>query len=251
MFERLVRDDRIVLSYVSGRDKRLLLQAIDEYQIPVPDYAIGDVGTTIYQISNNNWTELDSWATHISEDWHGVTVDEIGGYLRGLNVLTLQENEKQNRFKLSYYAPADIDVAELMQSLEGICAKHTIKASLIWSIDEIRNVGLLDILPASANKLHAIEFLIAELGMTRSQAVFAGDSGNDLQVVVSDIPSVLVRNASSEIKRAAGITAHPGGINDTVYIAKGGFHGLNGNYSAGVLEGVVHYHPCLEGVIKS
>ena len=35
-------------------------------------------------------------------------------------------------------------------------------------------------------------------------------------------------------------------VNDetnSLYLAKGDFLGLNGNYSAGVLEGVVHYMP--------
>ena len=27
------------------------------------------------------------------------------------------------------------------------------------------------------------------------------------------------------------------------YLAQGGFLGMNGNYSAGILEGVAHYHP--------
>jgi len=45
------RDD-VCLADVSGRDLQLLQQAINEYQIPLPDFAIGDVGTTIYQIEN-------------------------------------------------------------------------------------------------------------------------------------------------------------------------------------------------------
>jgi hypothetical protein len=27
------------------------------------------------------------------------------------------------------------------------------------------------------------------------------------------------------------------------YQAQGGFLGMNGNYSAGILEGIAHYHP--------
>jgi len=37
-----------------------------------------------------------------------------------------------------------------------------IKANLIWSIDEQAGIGLLDVLPASANKLHAIHFLMQQ-----------------------------------------------------------------------------------------
>jgi hypothetical protein len=28
-----------------------------------------------------------------------------------------------------------------------------------------------------------------------------------------------------------------------LYIARGGYNGMNGNYSAGILEGIAHYHP--------
>jgi hypothetical protein len=28
-----------------------------------------------------------------------------------------------------------------------------------------------------------------------------------------------------------------------LYLAQGGFLGMNGNYSAGILEGIAHYHP--------
>ena len=30
---------------------------------------------------------------------------------------------------------------------------------------------------------------------------------------------------------------------NALYLAHGGFLGMNGNYSAGILEGVAHYHP--------
>jgi hypothetical protein len=30
---------------------------------------------------------------------------------------------------------------------------------------------------------------------------------------------------------------------DTLYVAQGGYLGMNGNYSAGILEGLAHYWP--------
>jgi hypothetical protein len=33
------------------------------------------------------------------------------------------------------------------------------------------------------------------------------------------------------------------GHGDQLYIARGDFQGMNGNYSAGMLEGIAHYHP--------
>ncbi|MCW9030062.1 MAG: haloacid dehalogenase, partial [Gammaproteobacteria bacterium] len=33
---------------------------------------------------------------------------------------------------------------------------------------------------------------------------------------------------------------------ESLYIAQGNFFGMNGNYSAGLLEGVVHYMPIVQ-----
>jgi len=37
---------------------------------------------------------------------------------------------------------------------------------------------------------------------------------------------------------------------ETLYLAQGNFMGMNGNYSAGILEGVVHYIPQTENWIR-
>jgi len=51
LFERLVGREEVTLAYVTGRHRGLIEQAIQEYDLPLPDFAIGDVGTTIYQVS--------------------------------------------------------------------------------------------------------------------------------------------------------------------------------------------------------
>lgn len=246
LFADLVQRSDILLAYVSGRDKTLLLEAIDEYHIPVPDFAIGDVGTTMYQIQDGKWTALDSWANHIGEDWHNDAPRQIHGYIANLDGLSLQEESKQGRYKLSYYVPVDVDIQGLLNTIDRKLNEHAIHANLIWSIDEIKNIGLLDILPARANKLHAIEFLIRQTGCSKSGTVFAGDSGNDLPVIISDVPAVLVKNASADVQREAWQAIEKNGNQAHVYIARGNFHGLNGNYAAGIIEGLIHYHPQLE-----
>ena len=246
LFARLAGFDDILLAYVSGRDKVLLLEAIEEYQIPVPDYAIGDVGTTMYRIHDGNWSQMDSWEKHIAEDWLNTGPEQIQHYLDDFEQLQLQQAEKQGKFKLSYYAPTESDTGALLKNIEQRLHDNAIRANLIWSIDETKNIGLLDILPARANKLHAIEFLITQTGCVKSNTVFAGDSGNDLPVIVSDIPSVLVKNATSEVRNQALSTIKQNGNSRSVYFSQGNFHELNGNYAAGIIEGLVHYHPELD-----
>ena len=121
-----------------------------------------------------------------------------------------------------------------------------IKSSLIWSIDEQANMGLLDILPACAGKRQAIEFLMQHLDYDLNETIFAGDSGNDISVMVGPIHSILVANASDEIREYAIKKAKANNQMQSLYIAQGDYLGMNGNYSAGILEGVAHYKPEVE-----
>ena len=61
VFSLLVERSEIQLAYVSGRDKRLIQKAIAEYDLPLPDYAVGDVGTTIYELAGSNWNPWEAW----------------------------------------------------------------------------------------------------------------------------------------------------------------------------------------------
>jgi hypothetical protein len=74
-------------------------------------------------------------------------------------------------------------------------------------------------------------------GFANDDTLFAGDSGNDLDVLASDIPAVLVANAEAGIRER--LSGKKGGA---LHIAKG-FLGMNGNYAAGILEGAAHFWP--------
>ena len=137
-----------------------------------------------------------------------------------------------------------------MQEMETYLSQEGVMASLIWSIDEAKNIGLLDVLPRNATKLHAIEFLQRQLGYQPKEVVFAGDSGNDLPVLSSPIHSILVANASKDIKEAALKSAANNGNTDALYIAKESGLKMNGNYTAGVLQGIWHFVPSFRNLIE-
>ena len=242
-FNELVASPEIELVYVTGRDRRLVQEAVTDYHLPLPAYVIADVGSTIYQVKDSDWQQLEAWDRLISPDWQDRTHDEIRLLFSGLPHLRLQEASKQNTFKLSYYLSLDIDHQALMAAMHEILFDEQIQASMIWSVDEVDDTGLLDVLPASASKRQAIEFLMDQLGFDLSNTVFAGDSGNDLTVLTSPIKSILVANASNEVRHCAQQQALNLGQMDALYFARGGFLGMNGNYAAGVLEGIAHYLP--------
>jgi HAD superfamily hydrolase (TIGR01484 family) len=225
--------------------------AIEKFSLPQPDYVVADVGTTIYALHGGDWDVWEQWSQEIAPAWKGMSGDDMHHLLDDISALNLQEPYKQNRFKLSYYVPLVHELNELEQKIETRLQEKQIRASLVWSVDSVTAVGLLDILPESASKQHAIQFLMSELKFDLENTVFAGDSGNDVSVLVSPIKSVLVANATNEVRQEVIREAEASGLTNAVYLAKGGFNGMNGNYSAGIMEGVVHYHPQYEPLLRS
>jgi HAD superfamily hydrolase (TIGR01484 family) len=242
-FRRLAARPDVALAYVTGRHRGLVLEAIETYDVPAPDFVVGDVGTSIYGVSGGHWTLWESWAETIGRDWAGLGHADLHEVLGHNPTLRLQEPEKQGRFKLSYYAPADLEQGALLPGLQKRLRSKGVRAQLIWSLDETVPRGLLDVLPVSAGKLHAIEFLMRHQGFQQDHLLFAGDSGNDLPVLTSTLPAVLVANATEVVRAQALQEARRRHNADALYLARGGFKGMNGNYSAGIIEGLAHYLP--------
>lgn len=236
--EHLLRKEDVILAYVTGRHRTLIEQAIEQYHLPVPNYAIADVGATIFEIDSDGWHQSDSWSTHLAEEWAGVDISALVNRIKQIPDVSLQESEKQSEFKVSFYLPLHADYFQAKRVIESYLFRSGTPSNLIWSIDEVTGVRLLDVLPSRANKLLAIRHLMQQLGFNRTNTLFAGDSGNDIDVLESDIPAVLVANADAEMKVWADRSKR-----DSLYVAQGGPWGMNGNYCAGILEGVMHYWP--------
>jgi uncharacterized protein YuzB (UPF0349 family) len=100
--------------------------------------------------------------------------------------------------------------------------------------------GLVDFLPDSATKQTALEYVAREYGCELGDVVFCGDSGNDIFPLTAGFSGVLVRNADEQLVENVrnAMSQNP---QLKVYFAKGGFRGLNGNYTSGVIEGAYHY----------
>jgi len=238
LFRKLAEREEICLAYVTGRHRALIEDAIAEFDLPSPDFAIADVGASIYQVSADDWQPWNQWEEHIAPDWQGMRCADLKNLLRGIAKLQPQEREKQAPFKLSYYVALDEDSRTLIARMYERLQHEGIRANLVWSIDELAHIGLLDVLPQSAGKLHAIRFMMTRQNFSLRDTLFAGDSGNDLDVLLSDIPAVLVANADGDIKTQLAKTKP-----EALYIATGGYLSMNGNYSAGILEGVAHFWP--------
>jgi HAD superfamily hydrolase (TIGR01484 family) len=243
-FAVLAARPEITLAYVSGRDRFLVEKAIIDHNLPIPDFVVGDVGTTIYHVGpEQDWQHKIKWEKEIAQDWAGKKNKDLKNLLDDLPGLRPQEDSKQNDYKLSHYVKLPIDRDALSKIINHRLESAGVKARLIWSEDEQEGTGLLDILPARASKYHAVEALMKLYGFSYTNTVFSGDSGNDIEVLASPIPAVLVANSQPDVRELASLMADEMGHREQLYIAQGDFMNMNGNYSAGILEGIAYYHP--------
>lgn len=238
-FRRLVGRPEVRLVYVTGRHRELVEAAIEAYDLPRPDFVIADVGTSVHALQGRTWRLADDWQQTIARDWNGRSREDLAALIGAPPGLRLQEAAKQAACKLSYYVAPMPNPGVLLDRVRRPLEAAGVRANLVWSVDEATATGLLDVLPASADKRQALDFLRTRLGIPMARTVFAGDSGNDMSVLVSGIPSVLVANAPPTVRAEAAARAEAASL----YLARGGLFGMNGNYSAGILEGVAHFLP--------
>ena len=244
-FRRLASRPDVRVAYVSGRNRDQIASALGEYELPEPDFAIADVGATIYSVRDDGWHEWTSWNNRLATDWPPGTRERLRGSLRDLEDLIEQEDSRQGPFKLSYFVATGADPVTALARVRAAIVRSGAPAASVWSTDAVLEVGLLDVLPPSATKLHAIEHLMEGERIDHAHTVFAGDSGNDLSVLVSGVPSVLVANATGDVRAEAVRRSERAGTAWALYLPRGGLFGMNGNYAGGVLEGVAHFHPRL------
>lgn len=242
-FARVAARPDVVLAYVTGRHRALVEAAITEFRLPRPDFVIGDVGTTIWHVRDGEWLAWPDWPARIGTDWAGRDARAVRALLAPLSELTPQEVARQGTHKVSYHAAALADPAPLLARARALLEGAGLRVNLVWSLDEAAGLGLLDVLPAAAGKLAALQALRQHLRVAPTDTLFAGDSGNDLEVLGGPLPSVLVANAADDVRARAVAIAGQSGHADLLYLARGGWRGMNGNYAAGILEGLEHFHP--------
>ena len=240
---QLAARPEILIAYVTGRRRELIQSAIQNYQLPKPNFAAGDVGSSLYTVSDGSWSDMPGWYEALAAGWNGLNGESIRKIWKEIPNVHFQEENAQGRYKVSFYTPEKIDRQKLFTKVREQLNPLGIEVNLIWSIDEATSQGLLDILPPNADKAHAVRFLAQALGLPKDRVLFAGDSGNDLPALLSGFPAILTRNASDDVREEVIATAKSQGTSDTLYCARGIPNGMNGNYAAGVLEGLAHYHP--------
>ena len=238
LFNDLTEQQGVLVVYVTGRNLNLTENAIAQFGVRHPNVLVGDVGTTIRKYENGAWSFDEGWISHVK---HASPKWDAGGIrdaIAGVDGIREQEAEHLNQFKQSYYVDHERR-DEVMSKVEAL-VKGEFDEVLVYSYDSVSGDGLLDCLPDSATKQTGLEYVCDEYGTNREDAVFCGDSGNDIFPLTAGFSGVLVRNADEQLVQdvKAAMAENPA---LKAYFAKGGFKGLSGYYTSGVLEGAYHY----------
>ena len=205
--------ESIAWGVATGRSLELTLEAMTEYNIPVPDILICSVGTEIYYGPDLRMDK--GWQQHISDKWKP---EKIKSALQELNFLSSQEAEGQRAHKISYYMEDNPDyLAEVYKRL----GEEKLPCEVIYSHGQF-----LDILPKRASKGKAIKYLKYKYEFPSSKVMVAGDSGNDEDMIRGKNNGLVVGNHSEELQKLRGTPR--------VF-----FSGKT--YAAGIIDGLVHY----------
>lgn len=201
--------DGIGLIFVSGRDLPFIKQLCDGTPVPWPDFVIGDVGTTIAHVKDEDGDKqihpIPDLEAEISELW-----GDAGEAVRG--ALTeapgLRPQETPFRYRMSYhYDPETYD-----PSAEDVIREmgHDVLIS---------DNRFFDVLPKGISKGPSLLRLIDWVGFHPSRLLVAGDTLNDLSLFETGLNGVAVGNSEAGLlKRIEG--------RDNVHFAKG--HGAAG-----------------------
>lgn len=221
--------DHLGFAVATGRSYELTLEVLEAEGIPQPDVLITSVGTGIHE--GPHLEPASGWQTHLRYRWDRQGVIAA---LDGVPGLTLQGEEGQRAFKVSYYTDGSQVVADGEEGDPAFVGGEIIK-------DEVRRrlraAGLrfnaifshgqyLDILPVRASKGKAIRYLADKWELPLDHILVAGDSGNDKEMLRGDTLAVVVGNHSAELEPLRG--------EPRIYFAEAG-------YAGGILEGIHHY----------
>ena len=197
----------------TGRSLGLTLDAMTEYNIPMPDILICSVGTEMYYGPDLRMDK--GWQQHISHKWKPELIKTT---LQKFDFLVFQEAEGQCSHKISYYLENKDDrLDQIRQALND----QKLRCQVIYSHKQF-----LDILPHRASKGKAVEYLQYKYEFLPRHVMVAGDSGNDADMLEGRARGLIVGNHSDELaylKSAA-----------RVYFS-------TGEYAAGIIEGLHHY----------
>jgi len=211
-WEGLPRNSRPLLAYASGRLVQDVIDLLATGVLPWPDYVIGGVGTQIYD--GRRKRPLSEFQQQFRAGWD---LEKIEAIVVGFPGVTRQPPQFLHLYKSSWYLPQA--APETIAALEKQLADAGLQVCVVYS-----SARDLDVLPGSATKGGALDWLCRHLSVPLDRVLVAGDTGNDASMfLLPGVRGIVVENAQPELIEAV-IKAPT--FNATRVVADGVLEGL-------------------------
>lgn len=204
----------LIFAVATGRQLHDALECLRVNSLPRPEIVVASVGAEIYWFDSDRLTFQSDylWAERLTQSWDK---ERIRKKLANVRQLIQQPESEQRPNKLGYLTESLQTVNQARDVLEEIGHE------LVWS-----HGRYVDILPPMVSKASAVKQVCMRLGLTDSDVIVAGDSGNDLELLAAYSHSILVANWTDNLANNQKI-AH-------AYVSSESFAG-------GVIEGLDYF----------
>ncbi|MBZ6378351.1 HAD family hydrolase [Pacificimonas flava] len=213
-FCRWQQDRRdLMFGIATGRSFHSAQAVLNKANAPNPAFIIASVGAEIFYRRANGATYVrdDEWRTELDRGWDREAIRRL---IAEETDLRPQSYLEQRRHKLSYFA---VDRPDAASDLRALLSKHGLAATVIRSHDTY-----LDVLPMSASKGAAVEWVRQRFGLPENCVLAAGDSGNDVEMLRAVPMAIIVANFSDGLAQRSDL-GH-------AYVARQ-------NFAHGIIEG--------------
>ncbi len=230
--EMLIESNASVV-FATGRHFESVIEAIDQYDLPTPDWIVCDVGSAIYKRVLDGFECFDIYAAHLVEVAGGVNRQAIEDALASVDGLAMQPPDHQQQFKISYQSTSN-SVNQLVDEINQRLNEANLSYDCMGSVDPFLNCGLIDVMPRGISKAYALLWLSTHANFHPNEVIYAGDSGNDLAALISGFRAIIVANSSEGLEGKVRASLAQRGLADRLYVAQS-------TASSGVLEGCRHF----------
>ena len=207
--------ENIGLGVATGRNVPSAMEALKKWKVPQPDVLITSVGTEIKYGPQTTYD--DAWWRLIQYRWDPVTTLRAMKKIPGIR---LQVKKNQSAYKISFIV--DPEKMPPLKEIKQYLRKQKIHANVIYS-----HQAYLDILPMRSSKGAAVRYVADKWGIPLDHILVAGDSGNDMDMLLGDTLGVVVANHSTELHRLKG--------RSRIYFSEG-------EYAWGINEALDYYN---------
>ena len=180
--------DNIGFGISTGRRLDGAMKLIEELHLPRPDLIETDSGTQIHY--GPKLTADRSWRKQIGYAWEPSKVRSILDPLPGVN---LQDECSQSEFKISYQIDPAVSPTQL--EIKKALREAGVRAKVLLSFGMF-----LDIIPVRGGSDFSVRHVLWKWGFSPENVLVAGDSGNDIGMLLGRSLGVVVANHGKELE---------------------------------------------------